>query len=373
MYKRNILLVLLGLLLMFGLYACTDDDKVNTITGDDDTTNTGGGISHPAGQLFVLNQGDNSIYVYDSKTLKRIDSIDSRVDKPHYIEFSPDRNSFYVTTLEISGHMAKFNAVNNTFIDSVSTGPNVQPTAVAITSNSDFGYVCNFFGTAGNLIYKYDLATLQQVSTIPAGQITHDIKITSDGSIVIATNRYNDYATLLYTDGDTIVPVGMDPDTLHFTNVSHKYGPFGVIIDSNDSLAYIACADSREVRVLDLAAQKIVDSIKIPVDTSGFIFGPTLLAISPDNSHVFVTTRQGNSCVVLQTSPLKVVTEIDFATTRSFGIDISSDGSRVYVAAIGDPSEHGRVYIIDGNSFKKLDSLDVGRESFGLRWQPPRP
>ncbi|MFZ1682698.1 MAG: hypothetical protein WAU88_01075, partial [Candidatus Zixiibacteriota bacterium] len=46
----------------------------------------------PDGSLYVLNQQDGSLYIYDSKTLARTDSLAAQVPAPHHLEFSPDHS-----------------------------------------------------------------------------------------------------------------------------------------------------------------------------------------------------------------------------------------------------------------------------------------
>jgi len=349
----------LGLLIML-FVGCSDDDSPVK------STNT-----NPEGRLYVLNQADGTFYVYDTRTLSRIDSVDSRVNRPHYIEFSPDRQNFYIVTLETTGRIAKFRTSDNAFLDSVTVPPAVQPSAIVITADGLFGYVCNFSLERGS-VHKYNLATLQEVGSMQAGALTHDLKITSDGSVIVACNRDTDDLTLIYTDADTVAFVGADPDSSYALG-RRKYGPFGVAIDHRDSLAFIACMDARQVRVLDIAAGEIVDSIDIPVDSGSIIWGPTLMAVAPDNDIVYVTTQGGNSVVAFRLSTKEILADIPLSVPHPFGITISDDGSRVYVACVNLPLEQGMVYVIDGATQTKIDSLQVGRESFGLIWMPPIP
>jgi DNA-binding beta-propeller fold protein YncE len=310
------------------------------------------------------------MYVYDTKDLSRVDSLHTQVPNPHYIDFSPDGLSYYITTLEATGHLAKFSTAGG-FVDSVTTQPAVQPSAIAITADNQFGYVCNFSSpSARTEIHKYDLGTMQWIKSLQAGAVTHDIKITGDGSVVVACNRNTDDLTLIYPDADTLTFVAISSAGPSLPG-QQIYGPFGVAIDHRDSLAFIACMDALQVRWLDIDARTIVDSIDIPVDTVGTIIaGPTLMAVSPDNDVVFVTTRQGNSVVVFRVSTKTILANIPLATPNPFGITMSDDGSRVYVACINTTFANGRVYVIDGNTYVKTDSLDVGRNSFGLIWQP---
>ena len=324
----------------------------------------------PDGRLYVLNQSDSTLYVYDTKDLTRVDSMHTQVPNPHYIDFSPDGLNYYITTLEATGHLAKFSKASG-FVDSVTTQPSVQPSAIAITADNQFGYVCNFSSPGARTeIHKYDLTTMQWLKQLQAGAFTHDIKITSDGSVVIACNRNTDDLTFIYPDADTLtfVDVSATGPSLPGQQI---YGPFGVAIDHIDSLVFVACMDALQVRWLDIATRTVVDSIDIPVDTVGtFIAGPTLMAISPDNDVVFVTTREGNSVVVFRVSTKQVLADIPLATPNPFGITMSQDGSRVYVACVNTTFAQGMVYAISGTTYAKTDSIVVGKNSFGLIWHP---
>lgn len=325
----------------------------------------------PAGRLYVLNQGDGTMFVYDTKTLQRIDSVETGVDLPHYIEFAPFGHEFYITTLgRPLGQVGKFDA-STLELKQSSPAPGT-PSAIAITKDGLYGYVCNFASDPDHAtrVSKYDLTTMDTISSVQAGGITHDLKITSDGSIVVVCNRTSDDVTLIYPDADTVAFVKMDEFDPQPIGASHRYGPLGIVIDHKDSLAFVACIDAQQVRWIDLATRKVVDSIDIPVNGTGPLYGPTLMAISPDNDVVFVTTQQGNSVVAFRVSTKEILADIPLAKAGSFGISMSDDGSRVYVACIGPTDPTGRFYVIEGNTYAKLDSADVGHLNYGLIWQP---
>ena len=144
------------------LAGCSSDNTTTPVT-------TG-----PEGRLYVLNQSDSTLYVYDTKDLTRVDSVHTRVPNPHYIEFSPDGLNYYITTLEATGHLAKFSTAGG-FVDSVTTQPAVQPSAIAITADNLYGYVCNFSSpSARTEIHKYDLTTMTWLKQLQAGAITQN-------------------------------------------------------------------------------------------------------------------------------------------------------------------------------------------------------
>jgi YVTN family beta-propeller protein len=354
------------------VFAALTASMLVILSCDSGNTPTNSTAKNPAGRLYVLNQSDASLYIYDTQTFKRLDSIPTVVERPHYLEFSPTGDFYYIVTLEQTGRIAKFNAVTNAFVDSVTVPPAVQPSAIVITPDGLTGYVCNFsLPGRRTQINKYDLTNMENIGSFPAGVTTHDLKMTSDGSVIVACNRYGDNLTLLYPGADTVTFVSIDPDSL-YADDSNKYGPFGVVIDNKDSLAYIACMDALQVRVLDIKAREIVDSINIPVD-SAFIYGPTLLAISPDDKTVYLTTRGGNSLVAFDAVTMTVLADIPLNTPYPFGVDISADGSQVYVSCVGEPTTNGAVQVIDAKTLSGVTTLQVGTESFGLRWRPISP
>lgn len=349
--------VVAALTLMF--WGCSDKSPIRT------------GADGPDGRLYVLNQGENTLWIYDTKTLARLDTITLDIELPHYIEFSPDGQHYYITTLETSGHAARFDAKADTLLASVAVPPAVMPSAIAIDGSGQYGYVSNFSTTTQrSFIHKYNLATMTWVKQLQAGATTHDLKATSDGSLIVACNRFSNDVTLIATETDDVDFVGIDPAESYPLGMM-RYGPMGVAIDHRDSLAYIACMDMPQVRYLDLAARAIVDSTTIPVSGHAGMAGPMLLAVSPDGSRVFVTTQMGNSLVVFDPVAKTVLADLHFETDSPFGVVVSEDGSRVYVTCVGDafPFSRGRVYIIDGVTLAKLDSLEVGNQCYGIAWQ----
>jgi DNA-binding beta-propeller fold protein YncE len=211
------------------------------------------------------------------------------------------------------------------------------------------------------------------VDSISAGASTHDADITSDGAIVVATNM-SDVITMIYTDVDSVRPVSIDPDSTYAVT-RQKYMPYGLTIDHKDSLAYIACLHHHEihaqVRILDLAQRRIVDSIYLPIDHFHVAdpSGATLVELSPDDAFLYVTTQWDNTILVVRLAT-RTVFEFPVEVGRTFGVTATDDGSRVYVTAAGVQNRPGRVYILDGHTHDLIDSIDVGRNPFGLRWRP---
>ncbi len=327
-------------------------------------------LPNPAGKLYVLNQTDSTIYIFDTKTFTRIDSFPAQVTQPHYICFSHDGLNYYVVTLEPNGRIAKYETATNTLVASVRTGGAILPSSIAIGGADKFGYVTDFTSSTNiGKVYKFDLGTMTVVDSFLSGSRSHDIKSTSDGRWVVACNHNSDDITVIDVPADTVTRISIDPDSAYPVRIDAKYGPLGVALDHRDSLAFLACAENDQIRVLDIAAGRIVDSMTIPhVDpVGGNYFGPTLMTVSPDNSVIYTTTQWSNRVVGVNLETHEIVGDLSFETPRSFGISVSDDGSRVYVACVNVPvTGIGRVYAIDTRTFTKVDSVDVGKNSMGL-------
>ncbi len=191
---KQVLMIMLGILLLCA--GCNDERPSSPLRPD----------IGPEGFIYVLNQTDGTIWVFDSKTGAQSDSMGAAVPAPHHIEFSPDHENFYVVSRSNPGKIAKFAHEIGTLLDSTTTPGAVFPTAIAVSLTGDVGWVADFTAapTAGNLI-KYNLNTLDVLSsTIQSGSGTHDVKVTNDGSKVYACNRFTDDLTIVTTSNDNV-------------------------------------------------------------------------------------------------------------------------------------------------------------------------
>lgn len=333
----------------------------------------------PAGQLYVLNQADATIYVYDTKTMTKIKTIDTHIAKPHYLVFTPDTLYYYIMTVDLSGKIAKFNAVTDEFITDFdltaaaqAAFPNqrsIIPAGMCITNDGQYGYICDYTaGSERGHIYKVNLGTMSVEKKIQSGAQTHELLTTIDGKVVVACNLRSDDITLVYTDEDTVAVVPIDPDQ-QSDPANPRYGPYCVAVDHHLQKAYISCLYAHQVRILDIYSRQIIDSIDIPVTQGVSTSGPAMIHHSHNGNYLFLTTKWGNSVVVVDLFQRQVVAEIPIGAGHPFGVTMSDDDKRVYVAASGQPPKHGFMYEIDVATLKVIDSIEVGTDSWGINWK----
>jgi YVTN family beta-propeller protein len=336
---------------------------VGLVTCNDKGTNPPPINTNPEGKLYVLNQNDSSMYIYDSHTLQLLDSMRSGISaSPHHIEFDPQHEFAYIVGRTVPGQIARFRLLNDSIEATITAPFNINPTSMVTSGDGLTGYICDFnLGPNISHVHRVDLATMTFTDSIyQTGSQTHDIKATTSRQILVAANYYTDNVTIVYLDGDTVAfvncaPGGNPPG-------APEDGPYGIAINHNDSLVYIACRVSRKVRVLDLKFRTIVDSISVP-GSAAQPAGPSLMVLNADNSRLYVTSQDDNLVHVINLTSRTLIKSIATGATRPFGVTFAQDESRLYVSCV-NPLSRGRIYVINPATDEIVDSIIAGHGTY---------
>ncbi len=326
-------------------------------------------------RVYVPNQADTTIYILDAADLTRLDSFPTPIVEPHFVNFNHDLEYYYILGRQVGGDIAKYRTWDNALVEQITVQGSVFPTALVTGPNDDTLYLTDFTLGPGHT-HRYDVtgaAFTWLDSTLQAGHQTHDIRISSDGKYVVSAGFSSDDISIINTQTGNLVPLTLDSAMQVFNPISNNYGPYGVLIDHTSTTAFIACSKGvDQIRIVDLVNLQIVDSVLVPVSNTGNPGrnGPTYMTLTHDNDHLFVTNYLDNTVAVIRVSTREVLAYIEFETPKPFGIDISRDGSVVYVSCTNTRPAPGRVYMIDAVTFQKIDSTDVGSEPFGLTVKP---
>ena len=341
------------------LLACSDDD--NPV------------VSNPLPERFyVTNQADQTIYIYDAVSFNLIDSFTTPVVEPHFIQFTHDYQYYFVLGRQVSGSIAKYKTSNDSLVALVQVEGAVFPTAFAISNNNDTLYLTDFTNAAGHT-HRYDISGTNFVwidSVLQAGRQTHDVKISDDGKYVVSAGYSSDDITVVNTQTGDLKPISLFDGENIFNPTSNNYGGYGVLIDHYSNIALISCRKNvDQIRMVDIKNSIIIDSIVLAGVYSPDP-EPIYMEISPDNNFLYVANNKDSSMSVINLLSRQVIETVPFSTPKPFGITISEDGKRVYVGCTNTRPALGMVYIIDGETFEKIDSVTCGSEPFGLIWTP---
>ncbi|MEE8576497.1 MAG: YncE family protein, partial [candidate division Zixibacteria bacterium] len=255
------------------------------------------------------------------------------------------------------------------------------PGTIAVSQDSDTITVCDYNNHAGHW-HSYDVSgsglTYIDSSVRELGYQTHSITSSWDGAYYVSVSYNSDNITIqnLIT-GFPVETHGLDVNLTTGIGDPQEviYGPHGVGVyktHRDTTLAVVACRrGDDQLRRFDIVSKTLIDSLLIPESSHLDNRGPTMVAISPDNSKAYVTGFGANKLWVIDLAiPMTITETIDFAISRPFSVEVSDDGGRVYVSCIGPIDGKGYVYAINGTTLTKVDSVEVGKQPYGIAWVP---
>jgi YVTN family beta-propeller protein len=170
-------------------------------------------FSKDGSQLFVTNESDNSITVYDIKSGRLLNSIPigSYGERPRGIKISPDGKTI-VTTLEFSDKML---VLNDKFevIKEVSTGKTPYGVSFNRTGNRIF-----VAANKEKALQVFDSKTFEKIKDIPTGERCWHFTFTPDDQqILLACGKSNEIIVI-------------DVDKLEVTkHIAVKDMPWGIV------------------------------------------------------------------------------------------------------------------------------------------------
>ncbi|GAB5468249.1 MAG: hypothetical protein Kilf2KO_12790 [Rhodospirillales bacterium] len=131
----------------------------------------------------------------------------------------------------------------------------------------------------------------------------------------------------------------------------------GWLGDSDEVL--VTTEETRDVIKVDVGAGKVVGSVATDQ------IGSHLLALSPDATRAFVTSRGSDSVSVIDTEAMTILATLE-ADVGPEGVFFSPDGKEVWVA--NNQSE--TIIVFDSDSLERIVTFDVGFLPIRVRFHP---
>lgn len=308
-----------------------------------------------SGQVFTADEHGNSLSRVELPSGK-VTTVPLPVT-PHNVQITPDR-----TQLLIVGSPVEAGHGGGGHGDSAGRLLILDPQAleaapVEIEIGSHPAHVVTdregtraFATNAGDdTISVVDLAT-RAVTSIPAGDYPHGLRLSPDGQQLLVANVEGDDVSLF--DTATMaeaarIPVGDAPVQVAFL-------PDG-------SRAYVSLRDEDAVAVIDMAAREVV--ARIPVGD-----GPIQLFATPDGGKVFVANQGSEDAPSDEVSVIDVASGSVIATVKvgmgAHGVVVSTDGRLAFVTNVNDST----LTAIDTASNEVVATYTVGAGPNGVTW-----
>jgi YVTN family beta-propeller protein len=319
----------------------------------------------PAGagmvRIYVTNAAGDSVHVIDPATNKVAQEIKG-IEAAHGINFAPDGSRVYISN-EADSTLDVIDRKAGKIVKKVPLSG--HPNNIAVTKDGS-RVVVAIAETAGALDF-IDTASLTRAKTVPVNGRQHNVYVTPDGKYSVSGSTRTGVISVV--DLQTEQPaweVKLDAGIRPMT--------FEVNPDGSTRRIYAQLSDLNGFAVVDFAARKEVDRIKLPDDPTGFgvqenrLGSPSHgIGVAPDGKTLWVTSLSANAVFVYALPDLKpqghvALPELKLKTfSRPLGalpnwVTFTPDGKLIYVSNSGIKS----VSAINTSTMKVVANIPVG-------------
>ncbi len=258
-------------------------------------------------RLFIAHLGDSAVTVFDTRRNRVVADIPG-IDHVHGVLVVPELGRIYASATS-GNEIAVIDAESLRIVARIPGG--VYPDGMAYAPRQKKLYVSDEHGRTETVI---DVRTNRRISTLPLGS-------------EVGNSQYDPSSGHVFVNAQTAGKlIEIDPDTDRIV-ASHPLpgcsGPHGLLIDSSDRTAFVACQDNHRLLALNLETMKVKSSFGIGED-------PDVLAIDPGRRRLYVATESGVFSIFDLASGMRKIWE-------------GKIGDDAHVVAV-DPGTH-RVYL----------------------------
>jgi YVTN family beta-propeller protein len=216
-----------------------------------------------------------------------------------------------------------------------------------------------------------DPFALEGIKTVGVGQKPEGVAVSPDGKYVWVTNRNDDTISILDRATDQVlvtVPLGKKGGSSTSTYSGEAEKPVDIGFAPDGSRAYVTARNSNDLLVLD-TAKALTDPANAVIATVPVGNKPVALAVAPSGKVIYVVNRSGNSLSVVDATALNVLTTIPVGSEPE-GVAVTSDGTKAYVTS----SKTNEVWVLQVHAgspyLQELRRVAVGRRPTGIATTP---
>ncbi len=333
-------------------------------------------------RLFVTAQSEDRMTVIDLETeriMRYIDVGSSSLQKPaspHNVILSPDRSVFYVNMIN-GGTVEKYDA--RTFAKLGATSVGLAPAQIAITRDGAALYVSNFdlSPVQQRFIVRINAASMTVTDTIfEVGRAPHGVVLSLDEKYLYTTNALGDDISIVdLASGEVERRIPISPDNPLPPGNPARFEPYQGELTGDGRFFWVTCRQSGEVRVVDLVAGRVVDSIRVGTR-------PLIPKLTPDGRQLWVPNQGGtsgtNTISVIDVAGRNVITTISGLRQQPHAIVFSADGRKAFISCenqtggdLHHPLEGSSAYpgfleVIDVSTMKVTRIIEIGGFAAGM-------
>ncbi len=299
-------------------------------------------------------------------------------DGPHGVAVDPSGRYAYVST----GH-----GVWNGNLWKLEVGPDTAvagplalgqfPATVGVDPQGLFGYVANFnlhgemVPSSISVVYLPDFVEVARTETCT---MPHGSRVSPDGTRHYSVCMMDDQLVELETRGFTVHrrfhldPEDPRPLPAHQVTGTHSHheaghdpacSPTWATPSPDGGRIYVACNAADRILEIDTEDWSLLRTIETGR-------GPYNLEVTPDDSVLVVTLKQGDGVQFFDVGTGGMLAQVATSSRVPHGVAISPDSRLAFISVEGIGTEPGRVDVFDLFTLERIHSLEVGLQAAGI-------
>ena len=330
-------------------------------------------------KVFVTCQSEDMVCAIDLQTemVARYIQTGSRPNETsppeatHNITLSPDKQFFYVNQIA-AGVVEKYDAQTFEKLAEVQVG--LSPAQIRVTADGSTLYVSNFDGTfQQEFVSRVDATTMTNTASIDSeGKAPHGVTLSTDERYLYTMNAgSDDISKIDLTVNEVVQRIPIVPGSPPAPAGEAQHEPYQSVIAPN-GIMFVTCRKSGQVRVVDLAQGKVIDSVNTGAR-------PLIPALKPNGKELWVPNQGSNTVSIIDVETHQVIATISGVLSQPHAVAFTANGDRAFVScenqAGGENLHHplqgtdvvpGIVYAINANARTITRTIEVAGFAAGI-------
>ena len=315
---------------------------LTVLASRDNYASSGQPASRASAKLYVADTQGDDLAVIDATAMKLLGHAEVGLN-PHGAVASPDGRILYVT-IEGTNELAALDTTTDKVTRRVPVGR--SPNEPTVTIDGRYVFVPARNDSAVDVV---DTASFIVVDRIPVAAMPHNTYSSANGRHIYVGSMSGERITIIDAGTRKVV-----------SEISPGNWVRPIAIKRDESLAYTALSNLHGFVVVDLKAGRVINKVELPPLPAGtpkpFLDTYTHgLALTPDESELYVTSMPGNAIHIFKVPGLDRVAKVDVGRDPNW-IVFRRDGKFAFVSNTTDNS----VSVIDTATRKVSATVAVG-------------
>jgi len=312
-------------------------------------------------RVYVTNAAGDNVHVIDPATNKVVQVIKG-IESAHGINFAPDGSRVYISN-EADNTLDVVDRKSGKFIKKVPLSG--HPNNIAVTK--DGGRIVVAIAEQVGALDFIDAASLTRAKTVPVNGRQHNVYVTPDGKYSVSGSTRTGVISVV--DLQTEQPAWEVKLDAGIRPMTFEANP-----DGSTRRIYAQLSNLNGFAVVDFAARKEVERIKLPDEPTGYgvqenrLGSPSHgIGVAPDGKTLWVTSLSANAVFVYTLPELKFQGHVALPELKLKGfsqplgalpnwVTFTPDSKLIYVSNSGIRS----VSAINTTAMKVVANISVG-------------